>query len=70
MVEIRGEAGSIPWLAICDSTGKTLATSVASGVNIGYPANAAGARHFDGMFRKTARLMTDAELQKLMEGVN
>jgi hypothetical protein len=64
---IRGEVGSVPWLAICDPTGKMLATSDASGVNVGYPANASGARHYEGMLRKTARKLTDAELQKLME---
>jgi hypothetical protein len=66
LVKVRGEVGSVPWLAICDSTGKALATSEASGINVGCAANAAGARHFDAMFGKTARRLTDAELQMLM----
>ena len=67
IVRIRGELGSVPWLAICEAAGKKLATSDGSEGNVGYPINAAGSRHFDRMFRKTARRLTDADLQKLME---
>jgi hypothetical protein len=73
MDELRGEAGggSIPWLAILDADGKTLATSndLKSKQNIGFPSDAAGRAHFEHMLKSTKLHLTDVEITDLIQAL-
>ena len=71
MKEMRGEAsGGIPWFAILDDEGNTLATSNEpdEGRNIGYPSEDWGQKHFAEMLTSTRQRMTDEEITELVDG--
>lgn len=57
------EPRGLPWMAILDAEGKTLATSDGPDGNIGFPNSEAGIQHFAQMLRLTASRMSDAELE-------
>ncbi|PQO45330.1 M56 family metallopeptidase [Blastopirellula marina] len=69
MNEMRGEAnGGIPWFAILDAEGNTLATcnEPDQGRNIGYPSEDWGQKHFAEMLKSTRQRMTDQEIDDLV----
>lgn len=66
MQEIRdGAEGGVPWFAILDSDGQTLATSNDSktGKNIGFPSSPEGQQHLAEMLKSTRQRMTDQEIE-------
>lgn len=71
--ELRQEAeGGIPWVAILDADGQTLATSNDSeGENIGFPSKSErdGIRHFLKMLRSTSQRMTEDDFQTLQRAL-
>jgi protocatechuate 3,4-dioxygenase beta subunit len=69
VVQVRGEMGTAPWLAICDARGKPLATSDGPEGNIGYPATAADCRALAAMFNKTIRRLTAEDIQRMIEAL-
>jgi uncharacterized protein YyaL (SSP411 family) len=65
------KSGGIPWIAILDSDGKTLATSDAAKTgNIGFPSAPEEIRHFMGMLRKTAQHTTPQQLALIEKKLN
>jgi thioredoxin-related protein len=60
-----GDPLGIPWMVILDSTGKTLASSVGSSGNIGYPYQQPEIEHFIGMLRETRQNLSDADLDQM-----
>ena len=62
--------GGIPWFALLDGDGKTLATSeLANGQNIGYPGSDEEIAHFMGMLKSHAAKITPDQLAKIEEGL-
>ena len=69
MQEIRnGADGGVPWFAILDSDGQTLATSndSKSGKNIGFPSEPESLNHLSEMLKSTRQRMTDQEIEDLV----
>jgi hypothetical protein len=68
----KDDSGGIPWLAILDAKGKTLATSDKSdGENIGFPSHEEpdGIEHFMKMLKSTAQRLTDDDLEALKKAL-
>lgn len=63
-------AGGIPWMVILDPSGKTLATSIGPGGNIGYPYQPEEIEHFATMLKATKNRMTDAEMESIVADLN
>lgn len=66
------DSGGIPWMAILDAKGKTLATSDNSeGENIGFPSyeDPDGIKHFMHMLKSTAQRLTEDELKALRKAL-
>ena len=66
---LRGRIDPAPWLAILNSSGKTLATSDGPDGNIGYPADPEGFAHLSRMLRKTSQRLDGAAIQQLIEAL-
>jgi hypothetical protein len=67
---IRTEGGGIPWMVILDADGKPLITSTGlSSGNIGFPTEPEEITHFEKMLRSTARNLTEAEIEQLLDGL-
>jgi hypothetical protein len=62
-------SGGVPWIAILDADGRTLATSDAEGGNIGYPTDEADRAHFEQMLRTTRQRLSDADLAGLFKAL-
>jgi thiol-disulfide isomerase/thioredoxin len=59
----QGKTDGIPWIAILDADGKTLATSdIPKTGNIGFPSAPEEIRHFMGMLRQTSQRTTPQQL--------
>ncbi len=58
-----------PWIAIAEPDGKVLATSLGPLGNIGFPTNIEGKRHLKKMIKSTARHITPAECDRLIESL-
>lgn len=63
-------AGGIPWMVILDPSGKTLATSIGPGGNIGYPYQPEEIEHFVTMLKTTKNRLTDAEIEAIVADLN
>lgn len=63
-------AGGIPWMVILDSSGKTLATSIGPGGNIGYPYQPEEIEHFVSMLKATKNRLTDADIEAIVSDLN
>jgi len=63
-------AGGIPWMVILDPSGKTLATSIGPGGNIGYPYQPEEIEHFVTMLKATKNRLTDAEMESIVADLN
>ncbi|HEV7280491.1 MAG TPA: thioredoxin family protein [Pirellulaceae bacterium] len=61
----EGPRGGIPWFAILDSDGKSLATSDGPDGNIGFPSEPVSIEHFMSMLSSTKQRMSDAQLEEL-----
>jgi thioredoxin-related protein len=61
----KGESGGIPWFAILDAKGKTLATSDGPKGNIGYPGEVHEIEHFLAMLKQTSRKMEPGQLDRI-----
>jgi hypothetical protein len=61
--------GGIPWFAILDSSGKSLASSDGPGGNIGYPAQPKEIDHFLAMIKGQARRIDDTKLAELRKSL-
>jgi hypothetical protein len=55
------------WMAILDSTQKTLITSQGTFGNIGFPSTPEGIEHFEKMLTSTAQRVTKEEIRKLAQ---
>ena len=66
---IRGDNGSIPWMAILDAKGKPLITSDSPKGNIGYPTKPEEIEHFLKMLRTTAQQITPEQLSALQKSL-
>ncbi len=67
---LRSIEGGIPWMAILDEDGKMLITSDDPKIgNIGYPGEASGRAQWERMLRATARHMTAADIQNLLDSL-
>jgi len=66
-----GATGGIPWYAIMDSSGKTLATSTmdAKGTNIGYPAQPVEIEQFMALLQKNAHNASSGDLAVLRKSL-
>jgi hypothetical protein len=62
---LGGKEKGLPWLAILDAQGKTLATSEASGGNIGSPYKDEEIAHFVAMLQASRVNLTDADHEAL-----
>jgi thiol-disulfide isomerase/thioredoxin len=61
-----GDKAGLPWFAIVDpATGTALATSEGPKGNIGFPTGEGDFDHLTGMFKKTAKKLSAADLRKL-----
>ena len=61
-----GDKGGIPWFGMMDpATGKLVVTSDGPGGNIGFPAEPEEITHFVSMLKKTARKLTQADIDAL-----
>jgi hypothetical protein len=58
-------SGGIPWFAILDAKGKTLATSDGPKGNIGYPGEVHEIEHFLAMLKQTSRRMQPGQLDRI-----
>ncbi len=59
-------AKSLPWFAVLDAGGNPLATSeAADGKNIQFPSDAAEIAHFQGVLRKSATRLGEADIESL-----
>jgi hypothetical protein len=65
-----GKEGGIPWFAILDESGKSLATSDAPEGNVGFPYQKKEVDHFVDMLKKTARNLTPADIGALGASLN
>jgi hypothetical protein len=63
----EGKKGGIPWIAILDADGKTLATADGPGGNIGCPVTEEERAHFHAMLDATATKLTEAERRKIFD---
>lgn len=63
-------AGGIPWMVILDPSGKTLATSIGPGGNIGYPYQPEEIEHFVSMLKATKNRLTDADIEAIVSDLN
>jgi len=63
------DEGGIPWFAIADPDGTVLATSDGPMGNIGMPFSIEAKRHFKKLLDHTARRLTPAERQKLLDSI-
>ncbi len=59
------ENAGLPWMAILDAEGKTLATSDGPKGNIGCPVEPHEIEHFLAMIRKTAKNLSAGEIFSL-----
>jgi thiol-disulfide isomerase/thioredoxin len=65
------KSAGIPWIAILDPDGKTLATSDIPEIgNIGYPSEPGEIDHFMGMLRKTVQRTSPAQLAAIEKRLN
>ena len=65
------KSAGIPWIAILDADGKTLATSDIPEIgNIGYPSEPGEIDHFMGMLRKTVQRTSPAQLAAIEKKLN
>ncbi len=62
-------SGGIPWFAILDAKGKSLATSDGPGGNIGYPAQPQEIGHFLSMVKGQSRRIDDRQLDQLRKSL-
>jgi thioredoxin-related protein len=62
-------SGGIPWYAILDLKGKSLATSDGPGGNIGYPAQPQEIQHFLSMVKTQGRRIDDRQLDQLRKSL-
>jgi hypothetical protein len=71
MVNLGGATSGLPFFAVLDARGKTLATSLnpTNARNIGCPESLAEIGHFQNMVRAGAPKVTDAELTTLRQGL-
>ena len=66
MIErLGGKEKGLPWMAILDGDGKTLATSEASGENMGCPYKDEEIAHIIGMLKASRVALTDADHEAL-----
>ena len=63
------KGGGIPWYAIIDPNGKILATSESREGNIGFPDDREGKDHLRQMLQQTARKLTPAEIDSLIQSI-
>ena len=64
-----GYRGGIPWMAILDADGQSLATSNGlKGENIGFPSSPPDIDYFLKMLKDTSQRLSDDDLQKLRAG--
>ncbi len=63
------KGGGIPWFAIIDPNGKILTTSETRDGNIGFPDDREGKAHLRQMLQQTARKLTPAEIDSLIQSV-
>jgi hypothetical protein len=64
------EADGIPWHAFTEPDGTILATSHGPLGNIGFPSTFEGRRHFRRMLERSARRLTPADIDGLMESLS
>jgi thioredoxin-related protein len=70
MARYRSDSsGGIPWFAILDAKGKSLATSDGPGGNIGYPAKPDEIGHFLSMVKGQRRHIDDRQLDQLRKSL-
>jgi thioredoxin-related protein len=62
-------SGGIPWFAILDAQGKSLATSDGPGGNIGYPAQPQEIGHFMAILKGQARRIDEGQLAQLRKSL-
>jgi thioredoxin-related protein len=62
-------SGGIPWFAVLDTKGKSLATSDAPDGNIGYPAKPKEIDHFLSMIKGQGRRIDDRQLDQLRKSL-
>lgn len=68
--ELRGsDEGGIPWFALLDADGKTLATADGPDGNIGFPVKPAEIEHFGRMLRQTAQRLTAAQIAQIEQAL-
>jgi hypothetical protein len=67
---LRKEPWGIPWMVILEPDGQPLINSTAADGNIGFPSTPGGIQHFEKMLRTTARRMTDAEINSLIDDLH
>ncbi len=67
---LPGDSLGVPWFVILDADAKTLATSVGSGGNIGYPYKPEEIAHFVSMLRTTRTNLTDEDLVIISTAMN
>lgn len=67
--QFRESDGGIPWHAITEPDGTRLVTSDSPLGNIGMPGSEEGLRHFRKMLQSTARRMSAAEVDSLIESL-
>jgi len=59
------QVGGVPWFVILDGSGKSLASSSGSGVNIGYPYEPKEVAQFIEILRTTRQSLSDQDLETL-----
>ncbi len=66
----EAQGDGIPWFAITEPDGSILTTSHGALGNIGFPGSVEGVRHFRQMLDRTARKLSAAEVDELIESLS